>query len=281
MARFLAEKMRGTYAPVVIVDNKAGAGGQIAAALVKNSEGDGSTMLLTPSPAISIYPHIYPKLAYDPMRDLTPVTTVSTFPHLLSAGPGTPAEIKTLPDLVGWARANPQKASYGTAGAGSVPHFLGVVLAREAGIELTHVPYKGDAPAIQDLLGGQIPLVIGTLGSALPHVQAGKLRALATTGPERTPLLPDALTVREAGFPAIEMRDWFGVFLPASTPANLVQSAYVSIRDALQTQEVRDGLAKLAFTPGGEPPAEFAALVRADYERWGPVVHESGFKPEE
>lgn len=281
MARFLAEKLQGSYAPAVIVDNKPGAGGQIAARALKRSEGDGSAMLLTPSPAIAISPYLYPRLSYDPLQDFTAVTTVSTFPHLLSVGPGVPAEVKTIADLVGWIEANPERGSYGTAGAGSVPHFLGVELARVAGVELTHVPYKGDAPALQDLLGGQIPMVLGTLGSALPHVQAGKLRALATSGPERTPLLPDVPTVREAGFAALEMTDWFGLFVPSAMPAELVDRLYATVRDALATKEVQDGFAKLAFAPGGEPPAEFARRVRADHERWKPIVQASGFKPED
>lgn len=281
MARFLAEALQGSYAPAIIVDNKPGAGGQIAAGILKRSEGDGSTMLLTPSPAIAISPYLYPKLSYDPLRDFTAVTTVSTFPHLLSVGPAVPAEVKTVADLVAWIKANPEQGSYGTAGAGSVPHFLGVELARVAGVELTHVPYKGDAPALQDLLGGQIPMVLGTLGSALPHVQAGRLRALATSGLERTPLLPDVPTAREAGYAALEMTDWFGLFVPASMPAELVDRLYAAVRDALQTKEVQEGFAKLAFAPGGEPPTEFAQRVRADHERWGPIVEASGFKPED
>jgi tripartite-type tricarboxylate transporter receptor subunit TctC len=188
--------------------------------------------------------------------------------------------VKTVEDLVRWLEANPEQGSYGTAGAGSVPHFLGVEFARVAGVELVHVPYKGDAPALQDLLGGQIPMVIGTLGSALPYVQDGKLRALATSGPERTPLLPEVPTVREAGYAALELKDWFGLFVPASTPGGLVDQLYATVRDALQTEAVQDGFARLAFEPGGEPPAAFAARVRADYERWGPIVQASGFKPE-
>lgn len=281
MARFLAEQMRGVYAPAVIVDNKPGAGGQIAATVLKTSPGDGSALLMTPSPAISIYPHVYPKLGYDPLRDFKAVTTVSTFPHLLSVGPAVPAEVRSLQDLLGWIKADPQRGSYGTAGAGSVPHFLGVELARAAGVGLTHVPYRGDAPALQDLVGGQIPMVICTFGSAYPFVQAGKLRALATSGPERSAQLADVPTVREAGYPTVETRDWFGLFVPASTSADLVAKIYASVRAALQTTAVREGFAKLAFEPGGEPPEEFASRVRADYERWGPVVKASGFKPEE
>jgi tripartite-type tricarboxylate transporter receptor subunit TctC len=281
VARFLAEKLRESYASTIIVDNRPGANGQIAAARLKAAPADGTIMLLSPTPPIVISPHLYTNLTYDPMRDFKPVTLVSTFPHLLAVGPAVPADVKTAGDLVQWFKANPQKASYGTAGNGSAPHFLGVEFARASGVPLTHIPYKGDAPALQDLLGGQIPLAIAPLGSVLPHVQAGKLRGLATTGPARTALLPEVPTVREVGFAAVELTDWFGLFVPVEMPAALVDKLYVSVRDALQSPQVREGLSKLAYEPGGEPPSAYADRVRADYERWGPVVKLSGFKPEQ
>jgi tripartite-type tricarboxylate transporter receptor subunit TctC len=281
VARFLADKLRESYASTIIVDNKPGANGQIAAARLKDAPADGTLMLLSPSPAIVISPHLYPTLSYAPLRDFKPVTLVSTFPHLLAVGPGVPAEVKTIGDLLQWFKANPQKASYGTPGNGSAPHFLGVEFGRAAGIALTHVPYKGDAPALQDLLGGQIPLVIAPLGAVLPHVQAGKLRGLATTGAARAAVLPDVPTIREAGFASVELTDWFGLFVPVATPAALIDKLHACVRDALQTAHVREGLAKLAYEPGGELPTAYADRVRAEYERWGPVVKLSGFKPEQ
>jgi tripartite-type tricarboxylate transporter receptor subunit TctC len=276
VARLLVEHMKG-YAPSMIVDNRPGAGGRIALDTLKGSEADGSIMVLTPGDQVTLFPHVYQKLNYNPLQDFTPVTTVCTFPFLLAIGPMVPAGVTTLSHFVEWCRANPKLATYGSSGAGTRPHFLGVTLARAAGFEFVHLPYKGGAPAIQDLVGGQIPATISAFSNALPHVQSGSLRALATTAPQRSPLLPNVPTMREAGYAGVEAVEWFGIFVPVKTPPDIVNALQATVRRALETDAVRAGLAKLSFDVTA--PNDFVGLIKADSERWGGIVKASGFKP--
>jgi tripartite-type tricarboxylate transporter receptor subunit TctC len=279
VARLIADQMKG-YASTMIIDNRPGAGGRIAMEVAKTSAADGSAMVLTPASMIVLYPHLYKPLGYDPLRDFIAVTTVCAFPFVVSAGPMVPGEVQTLADFVAWCKANPRLASYGTSGAGSMLHFAGMMLARAANFEFTHVPYKGASPALQDLLGGQVASTVGVLGIALPHIQSGKVRALATSGAERSPFLPDVPTLKEAGYPGLEIVEWQGLFVPARTPPAIVDALNRAVRAALATSEVRAGLGKQAFDVGGTSPTEFARLVQADIERWGPIVRESGFTPD-
>ncbi len=278
-ARLLADQMRG-YASTLIIDNRPGAGGRIAVEAVKASAPDGSVMLLSPASMIVLYPHLYKPLGYDPVQDFVAVTTVCAFPFVLSVGPLVPREVRTLADFVQWCKANPKLASYGTSGAGSMLHFAGMMLARAANFDFTHVPYKGASPALQDLLGGQVASTVGVLGIALPHIQAGNLRALAMTGATRSSFLPDVPTLTEAGYRGLEIAEWQGLFVPAKTPPAFVQALNRSVRDALDTAEVKSGLVKLSFEAGGTSPEEFAQLVRSDLARWEPIVKASGFTPE-
>jgi tripartite-type tricarboxylate transporter receptor subunit TctC len=280
VARLIAERMRGAYAPAVIVDNRPGAGGRIVLDYLKQAETDGSVMVQTPASMVVIYPHIYRKLSYDALADFAPVTTVCSFVFAVSVGPAVPDSVKTLAELMQWMKANPKQASYGSPAAGSVPHFTGLLIGRAAGVDLTHVAFKGGAPAIQDLIGGQIPMSINVLGEALQHHKAGKLRILATTGPTRSSYLAEVPTLREAGFDR-EATEWFGLFVPAKTPADTVGKLNAAVRQALKSREVTDGFAKFAFEPVGDSPAEFARRVRSEYDLWGPVVKSTGFKAEE
>ena len=278
-ARLLVDHMRG-YASTIIIDNRPGAGGRIAVESAKAGAPDGSVLLLSPASMIVLYPHLYKPLGYDPVQDLIAVTTVCAFPFVLSVGPLVPRDVRTLADFIQWCKANPKLASYGTSGAGSMLHFAGMMLARAANFDFTHVPYKGASPALQDLLGGQVASTVGVLGIALPHIQAGNLRALAMTGATRSSFLPDVPTLTEAGFPGLEITEWQGLFVPAKTPPPVVHALNRSVRDALDTAEVKAGLIKLSFEAGGTSPEQFADIVRADIARWEPIVKASGFTPE-
>src|SRR5262245_60562497 len=223
MARLLAEQMKA-YASATIVENRPGAGGRLVMDVLKNSAADGSVMVLTPAVAVALYPHVYKALSYNPQQDFAPVTTISTTAMLIAIGPLVPSSVTTLADFIAWCRSNPSQSSYGSPGAGSPLHFLGVMLSRAANFEYLHVPFQGTAPSIQSLLGSQIASCISPIGPFVPHVRAGTLRALATTSAQRSPLLPDVPTVTEAGYPALEFVEWFGIFVPARTPSGTVDT---------------------------------------------------------
>lgn len=281
VARLLAEAMRDKFDGPLIVDNKVGAGGRIAAEYLKTAANDGSAILITPNPIVTIYPHIYKKLSYDPLRDLVPVAQVATYPLVIGVGPGVPANVKSVADFVKWARANPKTAFYGSPAPGSTPHFIGVMIARDAGIQLSHVAYKGDAPAIQDLLGGQLPMSINVPAAQLPHLQSGRLRILATTGSKRMAQLPEVPTLAESGFPQIQTNDWFGAFVPRGTPAPVIQKIQAAIREAIKTKELRDGMDKQAVEPAVATPDEFAKGIQHEFQQWAAVVKASGFSADE
>jgi len=277
-ARLLTTAMKD-YASPFVVENRPGASERIALEAVKSSPADGSTLLLTGSSSVAVVSHVYKKLNFDPLQDFTPVTTICTFPLLLTVGPMVPGQVKTLADFIAWCRANPRQATYGTIGAGSLLHFIGVALARTAGFEFVHVPYQG-LSAIQDLLAGRIAATIFPAGTTLPYVRSGEFRALLTTGTQRSALLPDVPTARELGYAAAEEDDWFGIFVPAGTPVETVKTLNKAIRAALKSDDVKASLAKLSFEPAGASPEEFARLVRSEFDRWGPIVEASGFRAE-
>jgi tripartite-type tricarboxylate transporter receptor subunit TctC len=279
IARMLDEGIKN-YSPSFIVDNRPGAGGRLALGALKGGPADGTAMILTPASSVAVFPHVYKTLGYDAFKDFAPVTTVCSFPFLIAVGPMVPADVRTLADFVKWCRANPKQSTYGTAAAGSMLHFTGVTLAKAGGFEFVHLPYGGPG-GIQDLLGGRIAATIYPIGTALPHVQSGGIRALATTGPQRSPLLPDVPMVREAGYPMLEASEWFGVFVPANTPAETVNRLNGAIRSLVSTDAFKTSLAKLSVDAVGVTPEEFAQLIKSDFDRWGPIVQASGFSPED
>jgi tripartite-type tricarboxylate transporter receptor subunit TctC len=281
VARLLADQLRGSYAPSTIVDNKAGAGGRLGAQAVKTGDADGSTLLVTPASILTIYPHVYKKLGYDTLADFTPVSSAAKVTFAFSVSSGVPASVKTLADYVAWAKANPKDANFGSPAAGATPHFVGTMLGRAAGLSLNHVPYKGGAPLVSDLLGGQIQAGVNVLPEVLQHAGSGKIRILAVSGAKRSRFLPAVPTFAEAGFKDVEAEEYFAVFVPAKTPAPIVAKLNAAVRAALQAKPVVAGLEKLSFDVEGEPSAEFAAIVKKELDRWGPIVKASGFTSED
>jgi tripartite-type tricarboxylate transporter receptor subunit TctC len=280
IARLLIGAMED-YAPNIIVEKRLGGAGRFAIEGLKAAPCDGSVFLLTPIATMTLYPHVHKYLRYDPFQNFIPITTVGAVSYLLTVGAKVPADVKTLADFVAWYRANPDQATFGSPGAGSPLHFTGVQLARAAGFVYLHIPYQGAAPVLQDLLGGQITSAILPIDTPLPYIQSGELRALAASGSRRSTSLPDVPTFREFGYPALDSVDWWGVFVPAGTPADCVERLYNSIRQAVTANEVRTGLAKLSIEIDVIDHENLARLMRSEFERWGSIVRTSGFTLED
>lgn len=281
VARPLAEKLRGKYATGVVVESKTGAGGRIAVEYVKRAAPDGLTILQIPSSPMTLYPNTYKKLNYDPLADFVPVTSTVNYAFVLTAGTGLPAEVKTVADYLKWAKAHPPQASYGVPAAGSALHFVGMMLQKASGTELTAVAYRGGAPLLNDVLGGQVPVSVSVLGEVMPHIRAGKLRGLAVSSAQRSPFLPEVPTFVEQGFPDIVMQEWLGWFLPARAPAETVQRLNALVREGLASPEFVEALAKVGLQPVHQSADEFARIVRADKQRWAPIVKAANFTAED
>ncbi|CAN7697073.1 Bug family tripartite tricarboxylate transporter substrate binding protein [Pseudorhodoferax sp. LjRoot39] len=281
VARRVAEKLGGTpYSKNPgYVENKPGAGGRIAVESLKAAPADGSVLTLAPVSALAVYPHIYPKLSYK-QEEVTQVSIGAIMFHGLAVGPAVPAEVKTLKDFLAWAKANPDKASYGTPGAGSMPHLLGALLGIRAGVDLKHVPYRGTVPSITDLVGGQIAAAMNPSGDYLQYMKTGRVRVLATSGKKRSPFLPDVPTFIELGYPDVTSEEWFGFYAPAKTPPATLAAANAAINAALKDKAVIDALAIVGLVAHGSTPQEMAADQKAEFERWGPLVKQIGFTAE-
>jgi tripartite-type tricarboxylate transporter receptor subunit TctC len=275
-ARVLSEALRGAYAPTVLVENKPGASARLAVDYVKNAEPDGSVMLFTPDFPMTLYPHSFKSLSYDPLKDFTPVGPATTSMLSYNVGPAVPASVKTLGDYVQWCKANPDKASYGTTSAGATPHFAGVMLANEAKVPLNPVHYRGGAPALQDVVGGHIPASINPTSESMPLHNAGTVRILAVTGAKRSQFLPDVPTMTEQGYKVV-VESWLGVFLPAKAPDDVVRALSAAMHAASQSATMKESLAKFASQATFQTPAQFVETIKEDLKRWGPVVKASGF----
>jgi tripartite-type tricarboxylate transporter receptor subunit TctC len=277
LCRRVAESLRGNYAKAAFVENRTGAAGQIAVEAMKTAPTDGSTILQTPASMLMIYPHIYKKLSYDPFTDVVPVSLGATFTFGFAAGPAVPDSVRNVNEFLAWCKANPKLANFGSPAAGSVTHFLGALLEKASGVELRHIGYRGTQPAIIDLIGGQVSAVSGPVGEFTQHVKAGKIRLLATSGAERTRFAPNTATFVEQGFPTVQSDEWFGFFMPGKSQPAAVQRANAALRAALATTEVIEGLALMGLESKSSTPEELGRLLRAEYDRWGPIVKSIGF----
>ena len=282
VARRVGEKLAGspyTRNPAV-VENKPGAGGRIALESLKGAPADGTVLTLSPFSCTSIYPHIYSKLSYDPVKDFVPVSIAAVMHHGLAVGPLVPASVKTVKDFLAWAKANPVLANYGSPAAGSTPHFIGALLGLNNGVELKHVPYRGSIPGVTDVVGGQIASMVTPSGDFIPNHKAGKLRLIATSGQARSPFSPEVPTFAEQGFPELTTEEWFGFYAPARTPAAVVAAANAAINAAIKEKAVIDSLAVVGLIAKGSTPGEMQASQQAEFERWGPLVKKVGFTAE-
>jgi tripartite-type tricarboxylate transporter receptor subunit TctC len=270
-ARLIAKKLGENIGQTVIVDNKAGAGGNIAHQQVANGPADGTMLLLGSIGPLTIAPHVM-KVSYDPFKDLAPVSGGVNFPNVLVVHNGV--GVKTLAEFVALAKKKPGAVDYASTGAGSASHLAGELFNQRAGIDMVHVPYKGGAPALQDLLGGRIAAYFAAPPTALPHVEAGKLMPLATTGPTRPAYLPNVPTVAESGYPGFEALNWYAFVAPGKTPAPMLDRWNVEIVKVLNDPSVKDALNKHGLTPQPTTRAELTAFMKKEDAKWNAVVRD-------
>jgi tripartite-type tricarboxylate transporter receptor subunit TctC len=273
VGRPLAQGLAARLGHSVIVDNRAGAGGTIGAAIAAKSPPDGYTLFLA-TIAHTIAPGMYKNLSYDFVRDFDPITVVAEVPNVLIVHPSVPA--KTSAELIAYARANPGKVNFGSAGPGSVEHLAGELYRSMAGINIVHVPYKGGAPMMTDLIAGHIEMAIETSGSALQHIKAGAVRALAVSTRTPSPFFPGLPTLNEAGLPGYDVTTWYGLLAPKGTPAAVEAKLYQTVSELLKSPDMTAHLADLGAVAGGEPPSIFAAFIAAETAKWAKVTKEAG-----
>jgi len=274
VARLVAQKLGDAVGQQVIVDNRGGAAGTIGSDLAAKSPPDGYTILIGTSSTHAIAQSLYAKLPYDSIKDFTPVIGIATATIVLSMHPSVPA--KTVRELIVLAKAKPDALSFASSGSGGVSHLVGEMFKAQAGVQMLHIPYKGDAPALADLVGGQVSLEFGTALSFLPYIQSGRLKALAVTSLRRSQVMPDVPTVAESGLKGFEALQWFGVFAPAGTRAEVVTRLNTEIVKILQTADMRERLTKLASEVMADTPEQFAAFQKAEIAKWARVVKDSG-----
>ena len=277
MARLIAEKLSDATGRRFVVENRTGAAGAIGSASVKGAPADGSVLLFAPDSNISVYPGMFAKPAYVPLTDFAAIAHTGDYRITLAVHPSVPANDPK--SFVAWTLAQPKPVGYGTAGAGTNLHFYGELFTQVSGANLTHVPYRGTAPAVVDLVAGHISATVLPMGSLLAHQRAGKLRIIAQTGDNRSATLPDVPSFKEAGFPALAVSGWYGVFAPAGTPGEIVERYNDVVVKAVRTPEVRERMRSFELEPREMSAAQFQAFVKADTERWAPIIKASGFKP--
>lgn len=279
IARLVVDRVRTALGTPVIVENKPGASGMLAAEALKNAAPGGKTLMISPIAVTVFAPLTHTKLRYDPIRDFAPVSLAANFQMALAVAPGSPA--RTINEYIAWVRENPSKGTYGVPLAGGPTHFFGVMLARAIGVDLTVVPYKGSAPLVNDLMGGQVPAGITVLSGLIKHHEAGKVRVLGTSGSERSPLAPNVPTFKELGFTAIDGTGWQAFHTRAGTPRPAIDQLSKAIASAIKSTEVSERLLALGLEPVGSTPDELASRITEDAAKWAPIVKASGFRADD
>jgi len=273
MARLVGQHLGKLLGQPVVIENRPGSGGIAGTDAAAKAAPDGYTFLMT-NVSLVTSAYLYSSLAYDPQKDFVPVTLVATSPLMLVVNPAVPA--KSVQEFIALAKANPGKLTFGSGGIGSTPHLAVELFESAAGFEAVHVPYKGGAPALNDLIGGQLSFMIENVPGTMPFVKQGKLRALAITSAQRSPLEPKLRTLAESGVPGYEVVGWQGLFAPAGTPPEIVARLQLEVGKLLRFPEVRDRLTALGAEAGGTAPADFAAFVREENARWSKIIREKG-----
>jgi tripartite-type tricarboxylate transporter receptor subunit TctC len=278
VGRGIADKMSELLGEKIVVDNRPGAGGTVGTKAVAKSEPDGYTLVLGYTGTLAIGPSLYKNVGYDPRKDFAPIGLIGNAPNSLVVHPSFPAN--TIAELIAYAKANPGKVNFGSAGAGTVSHITGEYFAASAGIKLVHIPYKGTGPALTDLLGGHIPMAFAPIPASHPNVSAGKLRALAVTSTTRSSLMPDVPTISETVLPGFDASLYYGLAAPAGTPRPVIDKLNKALRDALASDEVKRQLAQdgTEITPG--TPEDYAAFIDKDEKKWSQLVKASGVEQE-
>ena len=274
LCRLLAERMAAALGRVVIVENRTGADGRIGIQSVKAAAADGDTILITTGPTMWLMALVHKAPGYDPFKDFEPVSHLTAFEFCVAVANST--GIGSMKELAAWAKANPDRATYGLPGVGTIPHFTGVALSKLIGVDMRRLPYRGGAPAMNDLVGGQIPISIGTLADALQQHRGGKVKILAVASRKRSPFLPDVPTLIEEGF-NVDGEAWYGMWVPAKTPADVIAKLNAAVVAAIQEPEVVKRLEALGLIPSGTSPARLNEIMRENTTQWGPVVKESGY----
>lgn len=280
VARQLGQLLAAEIGAPVLVDNRPGAGGRIAVEAVKNAKPDGLTLLVTPGSILTIYPHVYTKLSYQPLTDLVPVAALCALPYSVNVGPLVPGSVRSLQDFGAWLKAHPQMASYGSPGAGTTPHFLGAMFAASVGVDYVHAPYKGGALALQDVMAGQLTSNFNVVSEPVAQIGNPKLRTLAVSSAQRIAQMPQVPTFAEQGLGDLTSSEWMGLLAPKGTPTELVQRLHAAANRSMAQPKLQQALAEMAFSVTASSQAEFAQLLQQDLRKWGPVVQRTGFKAE-
>ncbi|MBB5213355.1 Bug family tripartite tricarboxylate transporter substrate binding protein [Parapusillimonas granuli] len=277
LPRMVGEKLGKKWGVPVIIKNTVGASGNIGMDSVAKAKPDGYTLALAPAGNLTVNPLLFTNLPFDTQKDFTPVTLLATSPNVLVVN--SKLDVHTVKELVDHGKKHPDSLSYASPGVGSGAHLAGELFNQQAGLAMLHVPYGGMAPAVNDLAGGVVNVMFAGVSTVVPHIQSGKLRAIAIAGPQRLPVLPDVPTVSESGYPGFDVTSWYGLVAPAGTPEAAIQKLAADIGEVLKDQDIHQKFAQLGVTPSGIAPDAFAALIRDETEKWSDIVRKANIKP--